>query len=100
MDQLLQFAPFFDLADEAGRSNLLRDFCVLLQNENVSPALSRTIIKCFSLLEPKLETRIFRSLEVISELREPLTQAEIPISEDEQRKQKLEVTKLFLNLFI
>merc|ERR1740128_178700 len=98
MDQLLQFAPFFDLADEAGRSNLLRDFCVLLQNENVSPALSRTIIKCFSLLEPKVETRIFRSLEVISELREPLTQAEIPISEDEQRKQKLETAQCRVKL--
>lgn len=91
MSQLLAMAPFFDLADEAGRLNLQRDLCDLLQKEDVSPALSRTMVKCITTLEPKLEVRIIKLLEVISELREPLTQVEIPLTEDELRKQKLEV---------
>ena len=91
MGELLAMAPFFDLADEAGRSNLQRDICDLLQKEDISPAQSRTMVKCISTLEPKLETRIIKLLEVISELREPLTQAEVPLSEAELRRQKLEV---------
>lgn len=90
--QLLQMAQYFDLADEAGRMNLRRDLCDLLQHEKTSPALTRTMVKCISLIEPNLEVRITKLLEVISELREPLTQAEVPISEDQQRKNKLEVT--------
>lgn len=91
VSQMLQIAPYFDLADEAGRLNLRRDLCDLLQNEKTSPALTRTMVKCVSLIEPNLEVRIGKLLEVISELREPLTQAEIPISEEQQRQNKLEV---------
>lgn len=92
VDQLLQMTPCFDLADEAGRLNLQRDLCDLLQLEKTSPALTRSMVKCVSLIEPNLELRITKLLEVISELREPLTQAEIPISEEQQRKLKLEVS--------
>jgi len=90
--QLLQMAPCFDLADEAGRLNLSRDLCDLLQLEKTSPVLTRSMVKCISLIEPRLEVRIIKLLEVISELREPLTQVEIPISEEQQRKNKLEVS--------
>lgn len=89
--QLLQMAPCFDLADEAGRLNLRRDLCDLLQLEKTSPALTRSMVQCVSVIEPNLEVRIAKLLEVISELREPLTQAEIPLSEEQQRKNKLEV---------
>lgn len=89
--QLLEIAKHFDLADEAGRLNLVRDLCELVQNEKTSPALTRSMVKCISLIEPNLEARIAKLLEAISELREPLTQAEIPISEDQIRKSKLEV---------
>lgn len=98
MSQLLAMAPFFDLADEAGRLNLQRDLCDLLQKEDVSPALSRTMVKCITTLEPKLEVRIIKLLEVISELREPLTQVEIPLTEDELRKQKLEIAQCKVKL--
>ena len=91
MEQLLKLTPSFDLADEAGRLNLSRDLCDLLQNDKTSPSLTRILVKGFSLIEPRLEVRISKLLEVISELREPLTQAEIPISEDQLRKNKLEV---------
>lgn len=89
--KLLEIAQHFDLADEAGRMNLRRDLCDLLQNEKSSPALTRTMVKCVSLIEPNLDVRIAKLLEVISELREPLTQAEVLIPEDQQRKNKLEV---------
>lgn len=89
--KLLEMAQYFDLADEAGRLNLRRDLCDLLQNEKTSPALTRTMVKCISLIEPNLEVRITKLLEVISELREPLTHAEVLIPEAEQRKNKLEV---------
>lgn len=92
--QLLEMAQFFDLADEAGRLNIRRDLCDLMQHEKTSPSLTRTMVKCISIIEPNLETRINKLLEVISELREPLTQAEIPISEDQQRKNKMEVIDL------
>lgn len=91
VSQLLEMAQYFDLADEAGRLNIRRDLTELLQHEKTSPALTRTMVKCISLIEPNLEVRIAKLLEVISELREPLTQAEVPISEDQQRKNKLEV---------
>lgn len=91
MSQLLDITKYFDLADEAGRLNLIRNLCELLQHEKTSPSLTRTMVKCISLIEPNLEIRIAKLLEAISELREPLTQAEVPISEDEQRKNKLEV---------
>lgn len=89
--QLLDMARFFDLADEAGRLNMHHNLCELLQHEKTSPTLTRTMVKCISLIEPNLEVRIVKLLEVISELREPLTQAEVPISEEQQRKNKLEV---------
>ena len=91
VEQLLKLTPSFDLADEAGRLNLSRNLCDLLQNDKTSPSLTRILVKAVSFIEPRLEVRINKLLEVISELREPLTQAEIPITEDEQRKNKLEV---------
>jgi hypothetical protein len=91
VEQLLKLTSSFDLADEAGRLNLGRDLCDLMQNDKTSPSLTRILVKAFSLIEPRLEVRIAKLLEVISELREPLTQAEIPISEDQLRKNKLEV---------
>ena len=93
VSQLLQIAPFFDLADEAGRLNLQRDLCDLLQMDDTSPTLTRIMVKCISAIEPNLDARTFKLLEVISELREPLTQAEIPLSEEQQRKNKLEVSR-------
>lgn len=89
--QLLEIAPFFDLADEAGRLNLCRDLIELLENDKISPSLTRTMVKCMSVIEPNLEVRIAKLLEVISELREPLTEVEVPVSEEEQRRIKLEV---------
>ena len=89
--QLLEMAPYFDLADEAGRLNLCRHLVELLQNDKTSPYLTRTMVKCVSIIEPNLEVRIVKLLEVISELREPLTHIEVPISEEEQRRIKLEV---------
>jgi hypothetical protein len=91
---LLEMAQHFDLADEAGRLNLRRDLCDLLQHEKTSPALTRTMVKCISLIEPNFDVRIAKLLEVISELREPLTQAEVLIPEDQQRRNKLEVNWL------
>lgn len=91
VNQLLDMAQHFDLADEAGRLNMHRVLCEILQHEKTSPTLTRTMVKCISHIEPNLEVRIAKLLEVISELREPLTQAEVPISEEQQRKNKLEV---------
>lgn len=96
--KLLEMAQYFDLADEAGRLNLRRDFCELLQNEKTSPSLTRTMVKCISLIEPNLDVRITKLLEVISELREPLTQAEVLIPEAEQRKNKLEIAQCRVQL--
>lgn len=89
--QLLEISPYFDLADEAGRVNLCRDLIELLENDKISPSLTRTMVKCMSLTEPNIEIRIAKLLEVISELREPLTEVEVPISEEEHRRIKLEV---------
>ncbi|XP_057377036.1 condensin complex subunit 3-like [Daphnia carinata] len=96
--KLLEMAQYFDLADEAGRLNFRRDLCELLQNEKTSPSLTRTMVKCISLIEPNLDVRITKLLEVISELREPLTQAEVLIPEAEQRKNKLEIAQCRVQL--
>ena len=91
VEQMLQMAPCFDLADEAGRLNLCRDLCTLLQCDKTSPSLTRIMVQCVSILEPDSDLLIFTLLEVISELREPLTHAEVPVSESDQRKKKIEV---------
>ncbi|XP_037775127.1 condensin complex subunit 3-like [Penaeus monodon] len=94
--QLVSIIMLYDLSDEVGRRTLDQLVRRLLVSDKVGETLVKGLVEVFGKLHPAT-TRVNQLAEIISEIREPVTrieQQERPLSDEEQRKRKLEAARV------
>ncbi|ELT89300.1 hypothetical protein CAPTEDRAFT_225765 [Capitella teleta] len=99
LQQLLYLANLFDHSDEVGRRKLKDLLRELLMSESITETLVPCIMAIFISVTAGQENRITEIVEIITEIKDPLTVVETVLDEVQQRKRDLKsnLTRPFLS---
>ncbi|CAH1784611.1 unnamed protein product, partial [Owenia fusiformis] len=98
LHQLLTLAGVLDLSDEVGRKSLNKLIREMLVCTTTSHTLVEPLILRLHTIHPDDNLRISNLVEVISEIRQPITTIEDSMSADEQRKLDLKLAGVRVEL--
>ncbi|XP_074641099.1 condensin complex subunit 3-like [Tubulanus polymorphus] len=98
LQQLLFLAGVLDLSDEVGRKSLEKLIHDLLVSDKVSYTTVKPILMLLVKLKKDDKLRIQYLVEVIADIREPITTVETSISADEQRRLDIRIAAIRVKL--
>ncbi|XP_070541488.1 condensin complex subunit 3-like [Ptychodera flava] len=96
--QLLLLAKVLDLSDEVGRKRLDKLVHDMLVSPDIPASLVKLLLDCFNKIHSDADQRIIKIAEIIADIKEPMTEIDVPVDEKEKRLNQVKLAGVRVEL--